>query len=295
MTILHGDTKIYNNIFVQEPVRPALKKGMDNNIATKNDWDDGNILAGTFVYEKYPTFDEWNKQFEGYCGQGTVTTDKYYSELPVWAGGNVYLNGARPMSKAKEPDAVVIENGEKVTFTVEEKADGFEFKTNLYDVITSSGATLSCRLLHTDDIMMAFEPEQKYENPDGSPITFDEDLLGIKRDVSGVIPGPFVEFMGEKLLSFPGLTRESLFLLQLLDIAFKCCNLFLAFGQAVAFFLDKVGRSVLGKVAVEFVFAHAGVTLFIFERLLEAGQKLFLVDIFVYKNKYFKAGSNCTN
>ena len=185
MTILHGDTRVYNNIFVQEPVRPALKKGMDN------DWDDGNILAGTFVYEKFPTFDEWNKQFEGYCGQGAVTTDKYYSELPVWTGGNVYLNGARPMSKAKEPDAVVIE-GEKVTFAVEEKADGFEFKTNLYDVIGAAGSAPKCKLMHTDDMKMAFEPEEKFENPDGSPIIFDQDLLGKKRD-ENPLPGPFVE------------------------------------------------------------------------------------------------------
>ena len=200
MTILHGDTKMYNNIFVQEPVRPALKKGMDNNIANNNDWDDGNILAGTFIYEKYPTFDVWNKQFEGYCGQGAPTTDKYYAELPVWAGGNIYLNGAKPMSKEKEPDAVVVEGDEKVTFVVEEKGDGFEFKTNLYDVIGASGATSSCKMIHTDDIMMAFEPEQKYENPDGSPITFDEDLLGKKRADSGVIPGPFAT--GVKNASF---------------------------------------------------------------------------------------------
>nr|MCR4900259.1 hypothetical protein [Treponema sp.] len=192
MTILHGDTKIYNNIFVQQPIRPALKKGMDNNIATNNDWDDGNILAGTFVYENFPTFEKWNAQFEGYCGQGAPTTDKYYAELPVWTGGNIYLNGARPMSKEKEPDAVVIE-GKKVEFSVNENADGFEFKTNLYEVIGASATAPACKLLHTDDIMMAFEPEQKYENPDGSPITFDEDFLGKKRVAAAVIPGPFAE------------------------------------------------------------------------------------------------------
>ncbi len=205
MTILHGDTRVYNNIFVQEPVRPALKKGMDNNIANNNDWDDGNILAGTFVYEKFPTFDQWNKQFEGYCGQGAPTTDKYYSELPVWAGGNVYLNGARPMSREKEADALVIE-GDKVTFAVEEKADGFEFKTNLYNVIGASGSMPTCRLMHTDDMKMAFEPEEKFENPDGSPITFDQDLLGKKRDTSDVIPGPFKEAVG--ILSYTGKARQ---------------------------------------------------------------------------------------
>jgi len=40
---------------------------------------------------------------------------------------------------------------------------------------------------------MAFEPEEKYENPDGSPITFDTDYFGKKRAASGVLPGPFAE------------------------------------------------------------------------------------------------------
>ena len=44
--------------------------------------------------------------------------------------------------------------------------------------------------MHTDDIMMAFEPEEKYENPDGSPITFDTDFFGKKRS-GAIIPGPF--------------------------------------------------------------------------------------------------------
>ena len=154
---------------------------------------DGNIIAGTFVWDKFPTFDTWNAQFEGYCGQGAPTTDKYYSELPVWAGGNVYLNGARPMSKEKEPDALVVEGGEKVTFAVEGDGLGASLKTNLYDVIAASGVVPACKLLHTDDIMMAFEPEEKYENPDGSPITFDTDYFGKKRNASGVLPGPFSE------------------------------------------------------------------------------------------------------
>ena len=192
MTILHGDTRVYNNIFVQQPIRPALKKGMDNNIANNNDWDDGNILAGTFVYEKFPTFEQWNAQFEGYCGQGAVTTDKYYAELPVWAGGNVYLNGARPMSKEKEPDAVVIE-GEKVELAVEEADGDFKLKTNLYKVMgAAAGGMPTCKLLHTDDMKMAFEPEEKFENPDGTPITFDTDYSGKKRGEK-IIPGPFCD------------------------------------------------------------------------------------------------------
>ena len=41
------------------------------------------------------------------------------------------------------------------------------------------------------DIAMAFEPEQKYENPDGTQIVFDTDILGAKRGEKP-IPGAFV-------------------------------------------------------------------------------------------------------
>ena len=37
---------------------------------------------------------------------------------------------------------------------------------------------------------MAFEPEEKYENPDGTPITFDSDYFGNHRDGVKVTAGP---------------------------------------------------------------------------------------------------------
>ena len=187
MTILHGDCKFYNNIFIQQPMRPALKAGMEKCLADKNEWDDGNIIAGTWVYDNYPTFDEWKAQFEGYCGMGSVTTDRYYSELPVWAGGNVYLNGAKPMKKEA---GAVVDNDSKVELGFKEKDGKVFLKTNVYEVL--KGLDTKCALMKTDDIMMAFESEENYENPDGSPITFDTDFFGEKRGEK-VLPGPFVD------------------------------------------------------------------------------------------------------
>ncbi len=184
MTILHGDCKIYNNIFIQKPMRDALKKGMEDNEINDNEWDDGNIITGTFKYDDYPTFEEWDKLFDGYCGMGSVKTDRYYTKLPVWAGGNVYFNGAKPMKK--ETDAIV-DSKNKVEIDFEEKDGKIYLKTNLYDFLTSS----KCKLMHTDDIAMAFEPEEKYENPDGTPITFDTDFLGKKRSGADILAGPF--------------------------------------------------------------------------------------------------------
>lgn len=183
MTILHGDCKFYNNIFIQQNIREHLKKVMDN---TKDfTWDDNNVYAGTFIYNKYPTFEEWNKMFDGYCGMGSPASDRYYSELPVWAAGNYYFNGAKPMDK--ESDAYV-DSKNKVEISFEEKDGKVGIKTNLYDVIPEA----KCRLIKTDDIAMAFEPEEKYENPDGTPITFDTDINGAKRYAT-TIAGPFAE------------------------------------------------------------------------------------------------------
>ena len=39
---------------------------------------------------------------------------------------------------------------------------------------------------------MAFEPEEMYEQPDGSPITFDTDFFGEKMQ-GKVVPGPFAD------------------------------------------------------------------------------------------------------
>lgn len=183
MTILHGDCKFYNNIFIQQPMREMLKKNMEecNNFA----WDDANIKAGTFKYNKYPTFEEWDKLFEGYCGMGSAPSDRYYTELPVWAGGNFYFNGALPMDKEKD---AVVDSKNKVEIKYTEIEGRPAIKTNLYDFLPDA----KLNILKTDDIAMAFEPEEKYENPDGSAIVFDTDLMGHKR-LSTALPGPFVD------------------------------------------------------------------------------------------------------
>ncbi|MCR4954505.1 MAG: right-handed parallel beta-helix repeat-containing protein [Treponema sp.] len=186
MTILHGDCKFYNNIFIQQPICAEFTARMLDN--AHNDWDDSNFVVGTRPYNNYPTFEEWKNQFEGYCGMGSQTTDRYYSELPVWAEGNLYFNGASPMYKEK---AAYVDSKSKVEICYEEKGGKITLKTNVYDFITNQ----KCKLMRTEDIAPAFEPEQNYENPDGTPIIFDTDFFGNKRADSGacVIAGPFAD------------------------------------------------------------------------------------------------------
>ncbi|MCQ2613820.1 MAG: right-handed parallel beta-helix repeat-containing protein [Treponemataceae bacterium] len=183
MSILHGDCKFYNNVFIQQPVDPFFRQEMENNV--DNEWDDRNVVTGCAPYEKYKSFEEWDKMFEGYCGMGSPASDRYYDELPVWASGNAYFNGAVPMSREKG-DAFV-NTDDSVTAEYVEKDGKPFFKTNYLDFLKKG-----CRIVGTEDIPMAFEPEEKYENPDGSPIVFDRDYNGKCRE-GLVLPGPFAE------------------------------------------------------------------------------------------------------
>ena len=177
MSILHGDCRIYNNIFMQKPFRPGIEKMSE--LSGNNEWTDGNIIAGTHTYDMCPSYDEWVKQFDGYCGLGSAPSDRYYNPLPVWAGGNYYFNGAKPMKK--ETDATV-DGTNKVTFSLEEKNGKWTFSTNVYEFLSEG----KCGTISTETLGEAFESEQKFENPDGSPITFDMDMFGNKRSVNPV-------------------------------------------------------------------------------------------------------------
>lgn len=180
MTILHGDMRFYNNVFVQPEIPPFLKRVEAENFAT--DWDDMNTTAGTKPYDGYQTFEEWNKEFEGYCGMGSAPSDRYYIPLPVWTGGNRYYNGAR--SCDKETD--FIEDTEHTIRLELKEEDGcWMLYTNLGEYLPRGEE----KLITTDKLGMAFEPEQRFENPDGTDIIFDEDYYGEKKEC--VTAGPF--------------------------------------------------------------------------------------------------------
>jgi hypothetical protein len=45
-------------------------------------------------------------------------------------------------------------------------------------------------MIHSDILGNAFEPDQRFESPDGSAITFDRDYYGNVRTLN-ILPGPF--------------------------------------------------------------------------------------------------------
>ncbi|MBP5221967.1 MAG: right-handed parallel beta-helix repeat-containing protein [Lachnospiraceae bacterium] len=184
MTILHGDDRFYNNIFIQKwpSEETAIRNDSDQTLVYKE-----NREVGTHVMDDYPTYEEWIAQFD----MENETPDmrgleKYhFSELPVWSEGNVYLNGAHACRNEKNG---FVNNGDSFFVELEEKDGKPVLKTNLYEAIREFRAGM----IHTDTLGEAFEPEQKFENPDGTPITFDRDYFGNHRGLQ-VLPGPFAE------------------------------------------------------------------------------------------------------
>jgi hypothetical protein len=83
----------------------------------------------------------------------------HFGHLPVWCEGNVYIKGAVPSRH---------------------ETDGPR------------------RIITSDILGKAFEPDQRFENPDGSEIVFDTDYYGKKRS-GAVIPGPFAELNSDIL------------------------------------------------------------------------------------------------
>ncbi|WP_252902406.1 hypothetical protein [Paucilactobacillus hokkaidonensis] len=80
----------------------------------------------------------------------------------------------------------IVNDKDKVEFELVETDGQPEIKTNLYDFI----GNFKNKIINTDTLGKAFEPEQRFETPDGDDIDFNEDYFGNHRGVS-TIPGPF--------------------------------------------------------------------------------------------------------
>ena len=177
MTILHGDNRFYNNIFVQMPVRPDLE---DYVLHGDKDTEYVRFTCGTKPFDGYPTEAEYAARFARVAPMDGDDKDRYYDHLPVWTGGNVYFNGAQPCDKERD---FYVDTGHRVS--LELAGDG-TLTTDLFDFLPE----LPNQTITTQILGMAFEPEQLFENPDGSPIVFDADYSGIRRGAAP-LSGPF--------------------------------------------------------------------------------------------------------
>ncbi len=183
MTILHGDARLYNNVFVQQKVRQDL---LDYCVSQDTDRIDlNNFICGSCVYNGFPTPAEYFSRLGRDTKKNYGSRDPWYDHLPVYTGGNAYFNGARPCDNEI---ACHVDKDHKISLYLDEDEGRYTLHTNLYEYLPRS-YTMP---INTEVLGIAFDPEQRFENPDGSSINFDVDYFGRKRGRYPV-SGPFEE------------------------------------------------------------------------------------------------------
>lgn len=175
MTILHGDDRIYNNLFIQAyPVTDKERKPTDAEYQ----------VVGTAPFDIFPTYEEWYAPFiPGTKPDMGALAKVHFGHLPVWVEGNAYFNGATVCKHEKHK---LSDKRSKVTVILEEKDGKYSLKTNVYSRLKDFTDGIIC----TETLGQAFEPEQRFENPDGTDIIFNKDYFGNHRGTK-TIPGPF--------------------------------------------------------------------------------------------------------
>ncbi len=184
MTILHGDDRIYNNIFIQQhPVTDTSKRPSDNDYQ----------IVGTAPFDIFPTYGEWISRFmlDREPDMHALAVS-HFGHLPVWIDGNAYFKGAAVYGKEQHRFA---DSDESVFVALQEDEGRYILKTNMYSAMKD----FRDGILSSDTLGFAFEPEQRFENPDGSDIIFDRDYFGAHRDLS-TFPGPFAVSVEEQLV-----------------------------------------------------------------------------------------------
>ena len=158
-SITGGDDRFYNNIFVGNGAPPSAGTEADANPLRFGGY-------GLWVYN--------------------------HREYPLYAGGNVYLNGARAYAtesgsinlSAADPKPEIVEDGDRVYLRLNLSAEQRKAAT---------------KLVNTGLLGKAKIPGLAYENADGSPVTIDSDYVGAKRNAATPSAGPF-ENPGEGVL-----------------------------------------------------------------------------------------------
>lgn len=184
MSILHGDDRIYNNIFIsQHPVIDPAK------VPTDNDYE----VVGTAPFDIFPSYDEWiaNFMMDREPDMRALAT-YHFGHLPVWIDGNAYLNGATVSKHDKHP---LVKNDAGAYAKLSEADGRITLETNVYDFLKD----FRDGLINSDLLGRAFEPEQRFENPDSSEIIFDRDYFGEQRGVDA-LPGPFAESAARRIV-----------------------------------------------------------------------------------------------
>jgi len=206
--LLH-DNNTSEDLFMEVNHGPFL---IDNNIflsgRSLRDWSQGcayvhNLFAGHIHLRP-----ELNRETPYHPAHSTEVAgllnikggdDRFYNNLfigpsglaaydkaarPVYAEGNVYLNGATPYANeanpvkqaAFDPDIQLVQEGKAA---------------HLHITLGRAPSTPKTALVTTHRLGLAAVPKVAYENADGTPLTVDGDYFGNQRNATNPSAGPF--------------------------------------------------------------------------------------------------------
>lgn len=149
-----GDNRFYNNLFIGDGQIPTAEQM-------------GNLEEIRWI----SSYGLW-----GYDGR----------KFPIYAGGNVYLNGAQP--SVKEADPLVLP-GHNPSFQLIDDTGTFF----LHFLLPESLKQADTRLVTSEMLGKAKVPGLPYVSPDGLPIRVNIDYFGKRRNRSNPTPGPFAD------------------------------------------------------------------------------------------------------
>jgi len=147
-----GDDRLYNNIFVNTMTAPSTQ-----------------YFPGTAFYNGYPSSLEEYIELVKKHGKGDV---EYFmrEKQPVYLANNYYGDGAPAYENEK--GAVLSEMASEVQILEED--DGLYLEITLDSAFDS----MKTETVTTEMLGMPRLTEELYENPEGSPICVDTDMLG---------------------------------------------------------------------------------------------------------------------
>ena len=117
----------------------------------------------------------------GPSGCGKTTTLRIIAGFLNPDSGNVYFNGAKPCDIEED---FTVDTEHEVALKLVEKDGKYTVESDLFKYLPKG------KMICSDTLGMAFEPEERFEQPDGSDIVFDTDIYGNKRPTEPVA-GPF--------------------------------------------------------------------------------------------------------
>ncbi|WP_132217716.1 DUF1565 domain-containing protein [Mariniflexile fucanivorans] len=160
MTVILGDDRFYNNIF-----------------AANNDTLEKDQYYGLNAYDNFPSA---TYQWKSPGGLNNFNEQKF----PVFIDANLYLNKALP----SKIETNYVENrtlNPEISLSKENDIYYLNITTD------ESFKNVQTKLATTALLGAAFQSETPFENPDGSPVTINEDYFGNKRATDTPFIGPF--------------------------------------------------------------------------------------------------------